>query len=530
MKVGAGQRAAWLFVGLLFSALAVGQEPLRIGKIKIRIVDVFNPEEAARGWFYRAADAIHVETRETVIRKFLLFREGDPYDPVRFAETERNLRGLGFLTLASVTAGPPHDGVVDVEVVTQDAWTLQPGFSLGSTGGVSTHSFDLEESNLLGSGRQLSVAYDKGVQRTHRSLEYQDPYLFGPYWAGRFLYSENSDGGEQRLQIARPFASFVDPRSAGLLADHLKQSDRLYANGEQSVIFRQNHSEYGAQFGWAVAASNERARRLTLGFDALEDKFSALPEQPGVVLPENRNFRTVFLQYEDAGNDFLKLNYVNRDVRYEDFSMGHRLLARVGISPSLFGLDRTTWLASLEAGQGWRLGPRSFFTVELAYQTRYDGSPENEILSLGVRYVRKFDTKLLQTLVSRLVLERGWRLDGDVQFFADGSSGLRGYHLHAFEGNKRIIWNVEERVFSGKEILQLVSPGLAVFFDTGVATPAGQPLHLSDLKSDVGVGLRFAISRAAIHSILRIDLAYALDPDPLRRQGWLVSFSSGQEF
>ncbi|MGH9315926.1 MAG: POTRA domain-containing protein [Thermoanaerobaculia bacterium] len=530
MRVGARQGAAWLAAVLLLPGLARGQEPLRIGNINIQVVDVFSPEEATRGWFYRAANAIHIETREAVIRKFLLFQEGDPYDPARLDETERNLRALGFLTMASVTAGPPHDGVVDVNVVTQDAWTLQPSLSLGSTGGVSTYSFELEESDLVGSGRQVSVAYDKGTERTNHRLQYQDPYLFGPYWAGSLLYSQNSDGEEQRAQVARPFSGFVDRRSATFLAHHLTQNVRLFANGEESAKFHQKHQEVGVQYGWAVAASDERARRLTVGFDALEDQFSVLPEEPGVVLPEDRNFRTVFLQYEDLRNDFLKLNYVNRDLRYEDFSVGRRLLARVGISPSIFGLDRTTWLARFEAGQGWRLGPGSFLAAGLVYQTRWDGSPENEILSLGLRYVRKFDTRPLQTLVSRLVFDRGWRLDGDVQFFADGSTGLRGYHLHAFAGDKRVIWNVEQRVFSGKEILQLISPGLAVFFDTGVATPSGQPLRLSDLKSDVGAGLRFSISRAATNNILRIDFAYALNPDPQGRKGWLVSFSSGQEF
>src|SRR5260370_1618761 len=52
---------------------------------------------SARGWVYRAADALHIETRESVIRKFLLFQEGDPYDPTRLEESERNLRVLPFL-------------------------------------------------------------------------------------------------------------------------------------------------------------------------------------------------------------------------------------------------------------------------------------------------------------------------------------------------------------------------------------------------------------------------------------------------
>lgn len=31
-------------------------------------------------------------------------------------------------------------------------------------------------------------------------------------------------------------------------------------------------------------------------------------------------------------------------------------------------------------------------------------------------------------------------------------------------------------------------------------------------------------------NVFRLDFAYAIDPDPLGRQGWLVSFSGGQAF
>src|SRR5262249_45971136 len=89
---------------------------------------------------------------------------------------------------------------------------------------------------------------------------------------------------------------------------------------------------------------------------------------------------------------------------------------------------------------------------------------------------------------------------------------------------------VEQRFFSGKEILQLVAPGLVVFFDTGAAVPPGQSLGFHDLKSDVGVGLRFGIARAPANNILRIDLAYAFNADPLGRRGFLVSFSTAQAF
>src|SRR5262249_61989789 len=117
---------------------ATPQEALRIGEIRINSPDVFSPEEAGRGWFYRAANTIHVETRPDVIRKLLLFQSGDVYDRLLLEQTERNLRALRFIKSASVTAGPPHDGLVDVDVVTPDSWTPHPSPSLRRNGGPAT--------------------------------------------------------------------------------------------------------------------------------------------------------------------------------------------------------------------------------------------------------------------------------------------------------------------------------------------------------------------------------------------------------
>lgn len=513
-----------------FACRALADEPLRVGHITIRSLNVFSPEEAARGWLYRAADALHIETRESVIRKFLLFREGEPYDPARLEETERNLRVLPFLKAASVLPGPPHDGVVDVMVTTQDAWTTQPGISFGKKGGVTTYSFSFEEKDLLGTGRSATISYGKDPDRIDRLVEYKDPYLLGPYWNSDFLYSANSDGTEEAVRIGRPFYSFVSPWSADFLLTHLSQNDRIFEDGEESSLFQQAHREFHVRYGRALTASDARARRLSVGFEVLEDEFNHVPDHPNDVLPDNRKFRYVGLKYEDVSNDFIKLNYVNRDSRIEDFNLGRSFSVTAAVSPSLFGLDRTTEFLQAQGDEGWRLSPWSFLQAHLGFETRLDRGVQNAILSANVNFVRKFDTSLLQTFVSHLQYDQAWNLDRDVQFFADGANGLRGYRLHSFEGNKRIIWNLEHRLFTGREILQLASFGAAVFFDTGAATPEGRPLKLSEFKSDVGVGLRIAISRASTNSILRIDAAYPLNPDPFGRKGWLISFSSGQVF
>ena len=121
----------WALLGLPWPVDA--EEPVFIGKVAINTVDVFAPDEV-RTFLNRGANALHVVTLDSTVRRLLIFEEGDVYDPAVLAEAERNLRALGLFRSVSITAGEVRDGVVDVQVNTQDAWTVQIGLSAGSGG------------------------------------------------------------------------------------------------------------------------------------------------------------------------------------------------------------------------------------------------------------------------------------------------------------------------------------------------------------------------------------------------------------
>jgi outer membrane protein assembly factor BamA len=145
-------RCALILLLALTTNQALAATPLRVGTITIRALDIYANEEADRGRVYRVANALHPETRDSVIRKFLLFHEGDEYRPERLAESERNLRALHFLKSANVTASEPHDGVVDVGVTTQDSWSISPETQAGTKGGQSTYGVNITDTNVLGRG------------------------------------------------------------------------------------------------------------------------------------------------------------------------------------------------------------------------------------------------------------------------------------------------------------------------------------------------------------------------------------------
>ncbi|MCP6768996.1 hypothetical protein NL529_29545, partial [Klebsiella pneumoniae] len=76
------------------------------------------PEEDTA--LFRFANWLHVQTREHILTSQLLFKPGDLYDIRVLQESERLLRANRFLRDARIVPVGYHDGIVDLEVVTQD--------------------------------------------------------------------------------------------------------------------------------------------------------------------------------------------------------------------------------------------------------------------------------------------------------------------------------------------------------------------------------------------------------------------------
>jgi hypothetical protein len=515
-----------VLLAIFVLAASIDAKPLRVGTITIEPLNVFSSTEKEHGSFYRLADRLHIETRRPVIEKFLLFREGDIYQPERLYETERNLRALPFLKSASVTASPPHDGVVDIRVVTQDSWSIAPETQAGSRGGMATYGATISENNFLGLGKDIELGWSKGVDRRQLALNYNDPAFFAPYLRAHFGYAHTSDGYNRQFNVRRPFFAFSTPWASDATFTAFRQNDRLYRDGREVSRIQQNHRDFGASYGFALNPNDLTARRITFSLRSINDHFTSISGHQGFEC--TREFRYVLMRYDHVENDFLKANFVNKDLRYEDFNLGRRYSVEGGVSPKAFGVATTTGIVNLRGGNGYRLSEGSFVMTSGGISSRLSSGIENAIGTANVLYVNRKGTDFPNTLLAHLAVSSGWRPDPELQFFADGLNGLRGYRAHSFLGNKTIILNVEERFYLGREILQLASPGVVAFIDAGNATNDGFG-SLMRLKSDIGIGIRVGLPRTP-KNLLRVDFAYGLNQDPRGRRGWLVSFSSGQAF
>ena len=68
--------------------------PPVIDTVIIERHNVFTQDKADANWGFRVMNSLHATTRERVVRRELLFREGDILSHLRLQESERNLRAL----------------------------------------------------------------------------------------------------------------------------------------------------------------------------------------------------------------------------------------------------------------------------------------------------------------------------------------------------------------------------------------------------------------------------------------------------
>jgi hemolysin activation/secretion protein len=119
----------------------------------------------------------------------------------------------------------------------------------------------------------------------------------------------------------------------------------------------------------------------------------------------------------------------------------------------------------------------------------------------------------------------GSRLDPEVQLTLGADTGLRGYPVRQFTGNRSLLLAGEHRWFIADEVARLLSIGLAGFVDAGFVWPEGESLALGDMRTDLGISLLIGRNRFSSRRGLRLDLAYALQPVPGRSR-WLFSAGS----
>ena len=334
---------------------AVEAQGAIIGEIvleKHNIFDLDNPDE--NKWLYRWANRLHVVTRDKVIRKQLLIKEGEPFSARLLEESERVLRQNDYLWDVSLDVVDVEDGEAKINVMTRDVWTFLPDISVSRSGGENRTKFGIEDTNLLGRGQTLRLARVDTVDRTSNRFEFADRHL-GRSWVSGFLrIADNSDGKSNILSLVRPFVQLDSRWSAGVSVIDDERRTALYSLGDEAAEFQSRTDQASAFLGWSDGLKDGWVRRFTAGVVYDGNTFSPAPEPilPQAI-PDNRRLVYPFIGIEILQDKFEKSENRNQIGRTEDFYLGTRLQATLGYAAESVGSDREAVVFSSAASKGF---------------------------------------------------------------------------------------------------------------------------------------------------------------------------------
>ncbi len=487
----------------------------RVGEIRFDARQLFDTQAADEDTgLSRLANRLHIRTRDSTIEDQLLFKSGDLYTPGLLDESARILRDTRYLRDALIRPVAYHDGVVDIEVTTQDVWTFNPGVSFGRKGGKNTSGIEIEELNFLGTGTQLGIGFKSDIDRDSKFVHYRDRQLGSSWWDLDTTYSDNSDGRLAEVALEHPFYALGSRWAGGVSMLDDQRTDSRYDLGEivdQYAAREQRATIYWGRSGGLV---DGWARRFSVGLTFDDHAFGIVPgTNVPALLPADRKLVYPWIGAEWVEDEFRTARNRDQIEKTEDYSLGWRARAQLGYAGASFGSDRNAVMLAGSVSKGLLLSARQSLFFDLDTSGRIeDGAIAGGLLESAARYYFRQSPRRL--LFMSLSATAGSNLDQDQQILLGGDNGLRGYPLRYQSGEGRWLFTAEQRLFSNWYPLQMFNVGGAVFYDMGASwgrDALGAPSQ--GLLRDVGFGLRFGNSRSALGNVLHLDVAYPLDGD-----------------
>lgn len=506
------------FECMLHSVHAGPESGSIIRNIKIIRQNVFPEINSKPEFLYKLANKLHVVTKEDIIQDDLLFDDGDKFDPDLLEESERKLRRHPYFGEVKIVAHPVAADSVDIEVVTQDQWSTLTSAIIEGGGGRTTLGGALEEFNLLGYGKKVFAEVKHEPEGIGFTFQAADPQLFGSRWTTSGTYSSNPFNEIYSVQLARPFFSLDTKWAGGFSFSNSNQTIRLFTNSAE-VSRLDFQSKSFQTFGSKAWGERYKKTRLQIAYTFQERDFSEIAGQTFTTVPEDELIHRMTASLRFEGLAFVEDKRIDNFVVTEDITLGNITQISLGRTGLPFPAGVRRFELRLTQSQAHKIFGKQYVFGGVGFRTLFD---KDTISSLSLRYYNKMFP--FQTLAMNFRMDYASNLEESTQFLLGGDSGLRGFEARAFTGARRMIVNIENRVFTNLNILTVALGGVA-FFDTGNVWKEGETLNLSQLNSSVGLGLRLGYTKSPNSRVGRIDFGF-----PLNRKGFEISIGIGQQF
>lgn len=537
----------------------------KIDSIQYDIGDVFSDSKVNSkydGWVLRFLSFFHITSKESTIRKLLLFNEGDVVDGVMLQEAERHLRKQPFITDAKISL-ETENGMNIAKVKTSDNFTFAVPITPSFEG--DKMSFDnvewgsgLQESNFLGLGQTLCLGYKHTRKRNIISLGFADPNFLFRHNKFELEINKNTDGHHVIWAMQKPFLSRNTNQWAYTIAGSIFQRDYfVYGSGklppgfvpyeiadtsetlwnyndttEVPLLKVKDYEDDSLSFRLSRSFGNS-IRKLYIG--ASYDYRRETAQHRKMELYPIRNGDDIFkLDSNYARNEWLPETKDSRlglylkldNIRYhkavnlhgvkwtEDIAKGYTLKVQISKNFEQLGASnndvRFDFLSELYLGAGMHhlsLQAKSMFYLD-HWENIHDfyGKIYGEYIF--------HPTSTLSTAFTGLADFYKDTKIGNQLYIGGGNYGqglFPGLPEGYYAGQARVYGSVEQRLFLSKIEVLTFTPIVSIFGSLGETAWDINDINRKDMNYMVGACAYFAQTKTVSHTINRIGISFPLD-------------------
>jgi hypothetical protein len=420
----------------------------KIRKISMQRLSVFGADVNNPGLYNprgveKLLNSTHINTNENILRKYLLFREGDIISPLTLSDNERIIRQLPFINDARLIVVPVSADEVDIIVLTRDTYSLGFDFNYRSPRSGTISLFD---GNFLGIGHLVEIDV--------------------PYSTG----SPNSPGIAMKYNVRNILKSFIDlnlnyydalgRRSYGIDATKkLVSSATKYAGGisllETYTTVNLNSSSNPLKFTyqdyWLLRSfliDKVSVTRLITGLRYTNNNPYERPEIDEDSYYSLQKYRFFIGSAAFSKQKYYKTNLIYNYGRTEDIPYGVLMRLSGGLEINEF---KRRMYAGIDVSCGQSVPSLGYFYSSAGFGTYIlKDSTEQGVLSGRIKYFSNLinlGSYRIRNFVN-IDYTRGLDRYKDEFLYIPRGDGFTGFKNDSLRGTQRIFLNLESVIFS----------------------------------------------------------------------------------
>ncbi|MCB8999595.1 MAG: hypothetical protein H6540_05950 [Bacteroidales bacterium] len=475
---------------------------IRFIKLDVFASSINDTIPAADSWLKKTANSVHVNTSDRILRRHLLFTEGDRIDPRILADNVRIFRDLSYIEDARIIVDPVADmpGYADIIFVVKDQWSMAFYLELSS---VNSGRVELWDRNIFGTGNEIQNNLHWDTDKPN-NLGYEAIYntrnIYGSFIDGRFYYSHVFDSESYGLQFNRKFFTPNTKYAGGAAAYHQSSVQNIWNPDsgyfKQVVSFNSSDIWIGRAFKLNKNAMIDKNRlNLILASRFYKLSFFDRPE-PTRNLYYNYQDKSVWLNtIALSAQSFYQSNLIYSYGRTEDIPIGSLLNFTMGPE---FGEFENRFYTSLSYARGnylTNLGYLYFKINEGGFITN-SGNFEQAVFQFQLKYFSNLfifgQFKFRQFI--NFGYTKGIKRYEDDRLTINDKYGLRGFNEPYVYGQQRFTMNWESVAFSPWYVYGFRFTFFG-YIDFALLGPENSSIIYQDVYTGIGIGTRIKNER-----------------------------------